>query len=217
MVVTRGERTTVTKARKIKFLEDGELPEDAEVVTVNTRESTREPEEQQEESGSDSDDAPEEESISTSKEASIQKRKADEKLQQELRKQEKEKRKQKDLQFQKQQQAKRQRIQVLASASELPDLLPDEVLESEDEEDAPSIAKHMRAHDLEKEHAEMTKRMKLEKLRQLMQQKTQALKKGPVLVQVNTFDPSKKRVPRAEPSILASKNSWLQRESLGKK
>lgn len=218
MAKTRSASSLGVRPKKIKFLDDGEFPSDVEVIDLDTRESTVEPQAHQEsELDSDSDDAPEEESISTSKQASVQKQKEQQKLEQELRKQEKEKRKQKDLQYQKQQQEKRDRIKELTSATELPDLLPDDVLESDDEDEIIVAGKHMRAEDLEKEHLEMRKKMKLEKLRQLKEQRTQAVKRGPVLVKVQSFNPNKKQVPRAEQSVLDSKSSWLMRASLGKK
>ncbi|SGZ57203.1 CIC11C00000002733 [Sungouiella intermedia] len=191
MVVTRSGRSTRETAKKIKFTDDGEMPEQVEVFSV---ESTREPEEQpqeesEEESDSDSDEAPEAESISTSKQALIQKQKEQEQLKQDLRKQERE--------------------------QELPDLLPEEALESDHEEETKK-GKHLRSEDFEKEHAAMRKKMKLEKLRLIKEQRKAALNKGPVVVQVQSFN-SKKQAPRAEKSILDSKKAWLERASLGKK
>lgn len=218
MVVTRSGRSTQQKSKKIKFTEDGDVPEDIEIFSV---ESTREPEEipepqsEESDSDSDSDEAPEAESISTSKQALIQKQKEQEQLQQDLRKQEREKRKQRDLQYKQQQEAKREKIRELAEADELPELLPEEVIESDHEEES-RARKHLRAEDLEKEHAAMRKKMKLEKLRMMKQQRKQSQKKGPVLVQVQTFN-SKKQAPRAELSVLDSKKAWLERASLGKK
>lgn len=216
MVVTRSGKST---GKKIKFLDDGELPSDAEVVNVDTREGTREPEdvEEEDEDDSDSDEAPEEESTLKAKEELLVKQKEQAKLEKQLRDQEREKRKQRDLQFKQQQDAKRERIRQLAEAEELPDLLPEEVLESDDDDETPVGGKHKRAEDLEQEHAAMRKKMKLEKLRQLKAQRQSAVKKGPVHVQVQRFGSSKNRVPAAEASVLESKNSWLQRASLNKK
>lgn len=216
MVVTRSGKT-VGSAVKIKFSDDGTIPDNAEIVSVDTRESTREPEgeSESESDDSDSDEAPEEESIATSKQASIQKQKEQQRLQQELRKQEREKRKQRDEQFKQQQEAKKEKIKQLAQADELPDFLPDEVFESDLEEQAGG--KHMRAEDFEKQHEAARKRLKLERLKQLKEQREKAVNKGPVLVKVQTYDPANRRVPPAEESILQSKNAWLQRPSLGKK
>lgn len=216
MVVTRSGRSTKETAKKIKFTEDGDLPENVEVFSV---ESTKEPEEAPQvsndsESDSDSDEAPEAESLSTSKQALLEKQKNEAKLQQDLRKQERERRKQRDLQFKQQQEAKKEKIKQLAEAEELPDLLPEEAFESDSE--GPTARKHLRAEDLEKEHAEIRKKMKLEKLRMLKEQRKLALKRGPVVVQVQSFN-SKKQVPRAEQSILDSKRAWLERASLGRK
>lgn len=239
------------KGKAIKFLEDGSIPSDAEIVSIDSRESTREPEEiknnekgedvegeddsedadeaendlkdgqekknsdQESDSDSDSDsDAPEEESTASSKQASIEKLKQEKQRQQELRKLEREKRKQRDAQLKLQLEARRERIRELASAEELPEFLPEEVLEPEEPK---SLGKHIRLEELEKEHAESRKRAKLEKLRQIKDLRRKALDKGPVQVQVQTFGQSKRSVPRAEASVLESKNSWLQRASLGKK
>lgn len=220
MVVTRSGRSTQEKPKKIKFTDDGELPENVEVFSV---ESTREPEEPQEplkqeddeESDSDSDEAPEAESISTSKQALIKKQKEQEQLQQELKKQERERRKQRDLQFKQQQEAKREKIKELAAAEELPDLLPDEVFEPDHNQDV-RAGKHIRAEDFEKEQAAMHKRAKLEKLRKIKEQRKLALNKGPVVVEVQAFN-SKRQAPRAEQSVLDSKKAWLERASLGRK
>lgn len=223
--------------KAIKFLEDGSIPLDAEVVTIDSRETSRQPEylanesddvpevessnikenesESEADSESDSDsDAPEEESTATAKQASIEKLKQEKQRQQELRKLEREKRKLRDAQLKLQLEAKKERIREMASAEELPEFLPEEVLEPEEPQ---TIGKHIRLEELEKEHLENRKRAKLEKLRQIKDLRRQALKKGPVQVQVQTFGLLKRSVPRAEASVLESKNSWLQRASLGKK
>lgn len=215
MVVTRSGRTIRETPKKIKFTEDDDLAANDEVLSV---ESTKEPQENHEsesESDSDSDEAPEAESISTSKQALIQKQKEQQQLNQDLRKQERERRKQQDLVYKQQQEAKRAKLKELADAEELPDLLPEEALEPELEEESRG-GKHLRAEELEKEHAAMRKKMKLEKLRMIKEQRTAAFKKGPVVVQVQSFN-SKKQAPRAEQSILESKRAWLERASLGKK
>lgn len=213
MVVTRSGKT-VGIAKKIKFSDDGSVPNDTEIVSVNTRESTREPSGSESEE-SDSDEAPEEETIATSKQATLQKQREQERLQQQLRQQEREKRKQRDQQFKQQQEAKKEKIKQLAEAEELPDVLPEELFESEPEESVE--AKHIRAEEFERQHEAARKRMKLEKLKQLKQQRKLAVSRGPVLVQVQSFDPTKRRAPRAEEAVLQSKTAWLQRESLGRK
>lgn len=223
--------------KAIKFLEDGTIPLDAEIVTVDSRESTREPEElpddsdsapeaessntketapdSEEDSDSDSDsDAPEEESTVSAKQASIEKLKQEKQRQQELRRLEREKRKERDAQLKLQLEARRERIREMATAEELPEFLPEEVLKPEEPQ---TSGKHIRLEELEKEHLESRKRAKLEKLRQIKDLRRQALKKGPVQVQVQAFGLTKRSVPRAEASVLESKNSWLQRASLGKR
>ncbi|OBA19812.1 hypothetical protein METBIDRAFT_230387 [Metschnikowia bicuspidata var. bicuspidata NRRL YB-4993] len=225
MVVTRSGKSVTTTGKKIKFLDDGGDPSDIEVVTVSSaRESSQEPEQTgAASSGSDldedSDEAPEEESISQLKSTALQKKREQEKLEQSLRQQDREKRKQRDLQFKQQQEAKREKIKDLVLADQLPDLLPEEAFESEDEEDMldnTRSGKHLRTEHFEQEDAAMRKRMKLEKLRRLKEMRNQALKKGPVYVQVHE-GASKSRVPRAEQSVLDTKSQWLQRESLKKK
>lgn len=199
-----------------KFLDEDIV--DAEIIAVSSREPTLEPEtlndEDQEDSDSDSDsDAPEEESTSVAKDQMMDKLKKDQQRQQELRQQERKKRKQRDAQLREQLEARRERIRELAAAEELPDLLPEEVLAPEPE----TQGKHIRLEELEREHAESRKRAKLDKLRQIKELRKQALKKGPVHVQVQAFGLSKQTVPRAEASVLETKHSWLQRASLGKK
>ncbi|GEQ68433.1 hypothetical protein JCM33374_g2101 [Metschnikowia sp. JCM 33374] len=226
MALTRSGKAVGTGGKKIKFSEDGELPSGTEALLVTSRESTQEPEQSdaasESESEEDSDEAPEEESVSQSKSALLSKMKEQEKLEQKLRKQEREKRKQRDLHYKQQQDAKREKIKELVAADELPDLLPEEALESDNDDDvSPTIhtknGKHLRTEDFEKEDAAMRKKMKLEKLRNLKEMRNQALKKGPVYVQVQHDTTSKNRVPRAEQSVLSTKSQWLQRESLNRK
>lgn len=169
-----------------------------------------------EESADDSDEAPEEESISVSKRAVLEKQQKIKALEQKQRQQERNRRKELDLQNQKQQEEKRRQEKLkqerLAQMTkELPDLLPDDLLEEEVE------SKHILEEDFEREHEEMRKRMKIEKLKKLKELKNQAVKKGPVYVQVQSHDPRRKRVPRAESVVVETRASWLQRESLGKK
>lgn len=222
MAVTRSGRAIGDVGKKIKFLEDGEAPSDIEIIS--TRESTQEPENIGSESSEneledDSDEAPEEESVSQLKSAVLQKLKEQEKLEQKSRQQEREKRKQRDLQFKQQQEAKREKIKELVVADELPDLLPEEALESDDEENviiSSKTGKHLRSEDFEKEDAAMRKKAKLEKLKNLKEMRKQALKKGPVYVQVQDST-SKNRVPVAEKTVIDTKSQWLQRESLNRK
>lgn len=222
MARTRSYAAAQFAGKSTKFLDDGSLPLDVEVVTIESRESTREPDNRREvkpepesesESGSDSDSAPEEEATSVAKSKTIELLKEQKQRQQEIRKQEREKRKQRDEHLKLQLEARRERIRELVEAEELPELLPEEVF---DTEPAAPKGKHIRLEELEKEHLENRKRAKLEKLRQIKDLRKQALKKGPVHVQVQTFG-LRTVVPRAEASVLETKNSWLQRESLGKR
>lgn len=200
-------------SKKIKYTDDGELPDGhepapAEAPTAESEES---------DSDSDSDEAPEEESISASKAKTLNQQKEQKRLEQERRKQEKQKRKEQDLVYQQQQQEKKKRLDELMASKELPDLLPDELLQAVEKTPQEPQGKHMRSEDLEEEYAEMRKKAKLEKLKQLKQQRTLAIKKGPVHVQVQQFGQSKKIVPRADPKVVESKNSWLNRDSLRRK
>lgn len=215
MAPKKGVISAPVKSKKIKFTDDGDLPKSVKVPKLAEIEDSESAQESDSDLDSDSDEAPEAESISTSKQALIQKQKEQEQLQQDLRRQEREKRKQRDLQFKQQQEAKREKIRELAAAEELPDLLPDEVFEPETKEEI-RAGKHIRAEEFEKEHAEERKRAKLAKLRQLKEQRKSALKKGPVVVQVQDFN-AKKQAPRAEQSVLDSKKAWLERASLGRK
>lgn len=222
MARTRSRTASQFAGKSIKFLDDGTIPLDTEVVNIESKESTQEPEgslkgpdsAQNSDSESDSDEAPEEEATSVAKNKTIELLKEQKQRQQNLRKQEREKRKQRDEQLKLQLEARRERIRELAAAEELPDLLPEEVFEPEPEEPK---GKHIRLEELEREHLENRKRAKLEKLRQIKELRKLALKKGPVHVQVQSFGLLRTTVPRAEANVLESKNSWLQRASLGKK
>ncbi|GBL47882.1 hypothetical_protein [Candidozyma auris] len=206
--------------KKIKFSEDGELPDGMSAV-IEPAVEKQSSDESESESESDSDEAPEEESISASKARTLKQQKEQEQLEQELKKKEKQKRKEQDLLYQQQQQEKKKKLEEILASSELPDLLPDELIESVEEERKKEKqlpqGKHLRSEELESELAEMRKKAKLEKLKQLKQQRTSAVKKGPVNVQVQTFGEKKKTVPKADPKVLESKNSWLNRESLKRK
>lgn len=232
MAKTLGSAASAFKGKSIKFLDDGSSPMDGEDGELESDDSgidsdeieensegeeieNSQDEEVESDSDSDSDsDAPEEESTSVAKQETIEKLKQEKQRQQDLRRQEREKRKQRDVQLKLQLEARKERIRELASAEELPDFLPEEVLEPEEPQ---SLGKHIRLEELEKEHAESRKRAKLEKLLQIKELRKQAINKGPVHVQVQTFDLTKRTVPRAEASVLETKNSWLQRASLGKK
>lgn len=215
-----------TAALSVKFLEDGHISLDAEVVTIDSRESTLEPEEpankkqaidvdgSADSEDSDSDSAPEEEFTGVAKQETIERLKREQKRQQDLRRQEREKRKQRDEQLKQQLEARRQRIRELAAAEELPELLPVEVFVEDTMEPQ---GKHLRQEELEQEEMKRKKKAKLEKLREIKALRKQALKKGPVHVQVQTFGLTKNTVPRAEASVLDTKNCWLMRASLGKK
>lgn len=213
---TSGQKTAIPK--KIKFLDDGEadIPlENPEKESTPEETSESEPDS---ESDSDSDDAPEEESMSSGK-AQVEKQQQEKaRLDKERKQKEKEQRKERDAIFQKQQKEKRERLKQLTNSKELPDYLPEELIESE-EEDFKSLpqGKHVRSEELEKEYEQMKKKLKAEKLKKLKEQRSQAIKKGPVHVQVSRFETNKNSAPKADPRILETKESWLHRKSLRRK
>lgn len=225
MSVTRKGTQAQRAPKRIKFSDDGdELPQ----PEIATRESLSEDEAEDEtneqeaedfESGSDSDDAPEEESTLQLKFALMNKLKEREQAEQEAKRKEKEKRKQRDLQFKQQQEEKRERIKELVKAEKLPDLLPDEVFEEDQWESKETVPEgtHLKSEHFEKELAAAKRKAKLEKLKQIKEMRKLSLKQGLVYVQVQKPTDLGNRAPRAEQSVLDSKSSWLQRDSLKRK
>lgn len=215
-------KVTPTKAKKIKFLDledegfvtaEEDAEEDAEEITPEEEKEVDS--ESESDSDSDSDDAPEEESTSTSRQAIIEQQKEAFKIRQEKNRQERERRRQLDLQNKQQQEearkTKKDRVQ-----EEMPEYLPTDLLESDDEETTTKIQpKHIK---LDKEdEKEIRKQMLMKKLGERKKERQSSIKKGPVNVQVQTFNSKKKVVPVAENKIINSREQWLKRKSLGKK
>lgn len=213
MVKTRSGKRIGAEPKKIKFSEDGEAPQSSVAATA----PAVQPESEEE---SDSDEAPEEDSTSQSREATLNKIKERELADLELKRQAKERRKLKDLQFAEQQLAKKRRLQELALAEQLPELLPEELFEDVDA-NSTGNKKHMREDELDSQHQRqaeaLRKQAKLEKLRKLKELKNNAVLKGAVHVRVLASDNGVKKAPVAEQRVLRSKEDWMQRESLAKK
>jgi U3 small nucleolar RNA-associated protein 16 len=226
MVVTRSGASTRKDAVKIKFNEDGENPE-GEFHTADEGEDSGEPskeiaedEEDEDdedsqgndsESDSDSDDAPEEESTAGARKEVLKKQQEQIEIQQEKKKAEREKRKRQDEYNKQQKQSKKPKVDV----EQLPEFLPEELIESlETEEHQTPKNTHIRL-DIEDEK-ELRRQAKLEKLANIKKLKSASVKMGPVNVKVQSFN-SKKTVPKAESKIVNSREKWLKRKSLNKK
>lgn len=201
MVVTRNQER---QAKKIKFDDDGtaDIPE-----PVNDEQN---PEIiSDDEQDDDSDEAPEEESTTTAKQAIIAKQRAEKAAEAELRKQEREKRRQQDI-YNKQQQEEKK----LKQRTELPDILPDDILEAannqEPEPEPIPVSKHKKLQDFD---VEIKQQIKREKLKQLKALNKASIKKGPVHVKVLQ---STKGVPRAE-KVVNARDKWLKRKALGRR
>ncbi|ODV81477.1 uncharacterized protein CANTADRAFT_87466 [Suhomyces tanzawaensis NRRL Y-17324] len=219
MAITRSNLDTKRPTKK-KFL-DTDVSE-IEYHTADEINAKEEPPksqpEQDSESDSDSDEAPEEESTSSSKKAIIERQKQERLAQQKLKEEERELRRQKDLKFKQQQEAKKEReLEKLANKpQELPEFLPDDIFEALEEKEPKG--KHMKAKELDEMSQKLLRqKMKEEKLRKLKESRTGILKKGPINVQVQSFNLHKKAVPKAESRILDTKAQWFNRSSLNKK
>lgn len=213
MVKTRSGKRIGAEPKKIKFLDDGKAPQ----FSVAPKAPAIQPESEEE---TDSDEAPEEDSTSQSREAALNKIKERELADLELKRQAKERRKLKDLQFAEQQLAKRRRLQELALAEQLPELLPEELFQKPDTSE-PGSKKHVREDELDLQHQRqaeaLRKQAKLEKLRKLKELKTSAVQKGAVHVRVLASDNGVRKAPVAEQRVLQSKEDWMHRKSLAKK
>ncbi|KAK6460160.1 U3 snoRNA associated-domain-containing protein [Scheffersomyces coipomensis] len=234
--VTRSQVKSDRKPTKIKFSDEGNSLNDIEyhtaeeeVADVDEEEDDEDEddiEEDSEEEDEDSDDeAPEEESTKVSEkqiEAKIKKQKEADAL---SKKAERERRKQLDLKYKEQQESKRQKIEESKPASshieqeELPDFLPEELLETVNNQPIIPNGKHLRIRDFEEIDEKLIRQ-------QLMKDKLQKIKlagktsmvKGPVHVKVQSFGSTKnKLVPKSESKILKSRDKWLKRKSLNKK
>lgn len=219
--IAKNHRMAITRSalgpKKIKFDDD-----DDNIELETKHEQPQQVEESEEEdSGSDSDDAPEEESISTAKKDLEEKKKLEQQLQREAKQAMREKRKQQDQRNREQQDAKRAKEEAARAAEEtakedLPDLLPEGLAESL-AEDKPA-AKHIKVKELDAISAKLLRqKQKEEKLRKIKASRLTSVNKGPINVQVQSFNVNKKVVPRSESAIVDSKNQWLQRLSLNKK
>lgn len=157
-------------------------------------------------SGLESDDAPEEELTATSKQAILDQQKREFERLQEQRRAERERRRQLDLQNKEQQEQKR-----LNKYADLPELLPTDVLEEVEKEQAkPKV--HLKMNALEE--LEARRQLKLQKLKLLKDKRI--VQKGPVSVAVQTFR-KKPVVPRAEQAVVDVREQWLKRDSIRRK
>ncbi|CDK29909.1 unnamed protein product [Kuraishia capsulata CBS 1993] len=178
---------------------------------------------------SSDDEAPEEENLGTSKEAVTRQENEKRRLQEEKQRIERQKRREAQQKFEKQQLEKRTRSEAKGHKYEdLPDILPDDVLaavsETEDKSEPFSARSHVRYDDLDKETLkEVSKQMKVQKLRMARKATKSSEKKGPVTVKV--LEKIRKisnsttvlTVPKAESRVVSSKDRWLKRKSLGKR
>ncbi|ODV95262.1 hypothetical protein PACTADRAFT_75772 [Pachysolen tannophilus NRRL Y-2460] len=196
-------------------------------------EEIEEDEEEEEEEDSESDsDAPEEEGISGGVDTFAKLEAEAAKLEQDQKKTVKQKRREQNLKFAQQQQEKKARIigkqGKEVDITELPDILPEELLESIDN-DSVSLHKTLPATqpkriNFQEPDKKQLKKLKLAKLKQLNKlNNSKTLKKGPVTVSVlnngNNYTIGARRilsVPVGENRVVNKKNKWLQRKTLKK-
>lgn len=191
-----------TRSKKIKF--DDEPNQSGEYFTAEDEGSGHsEEEESEEESDSDSDDAPEEESTATTKKAILQQQAKQQQIKQEQKKLEKEKRRQLDHHNKQQQDVKKQN-------NPLPDYLPEDLLNDDDE----SEVDEPRA--IVNNDAQIKKANVLNIKKQLDKLKEKLVTKGPVQVQVYKVN-KHKTVPKSEAKIVTTRDQWLQRKSVRRK
>lgn len=224
MVNIKNKQKDTKTPTKIKFLDEEDVTIDGEYFTADEeaigQDTILEEEEEDDDSDSDSDsdDAPEEESTTTTKQSILNKQKQQFQLEQEQKRIEREKRRKLDLQNKEQQDSKKSKKQQ--KIEELPEFLPTDILESDNEEEANKKIetvkpKHYKLSDLDE--IEARKQLKIQKLKDLKNKKTTLVKKGPVSVQVQSFNSNKKVVPKAENKVLDTREQWLQRKSLRRK
>lgn len=216
MAVTRSHDVPKV-GKKIKFLEDDFAGNDGRhTVEEEDVKSQSEDIESNSDSEDDLDDAPEEESTSTAKQSIIERERKQRELEQKAREADREKRREKDLQNQLQQQSKKQKkLARKEDEEELPEFLPEDIFEPV--ESQPS-GKHLKAEELDEiDQKLMRQKMKEEKLKSIKNSKKLSIKKGPINVQVQSFNINKKVVPRAEAKIVDAREKWLKRKSLNKK
>ncbi|ABN64854.2 predicted protein [Scheffersomyces stipitis CBS 6054] len=216
MVVTTRSRSAKVPT-KIKFSEaDNSLNE----VEYHTAEENEEEEEESSSEDSD-DDAPEEESLSTAKQDIINKQKKQKELEAQRRKEERERRRELDLKNKEQKSKKKEREQPQQEENELPDFLPDDLIEAIENDGllaAHTQSKHLKVQDFEEMDQKLLRqKIKQEKLRAIKLSKKLSVNKGPVQVKVQSFNSNKKLVPKSESRIVKSKDKWLKRKSLNRK
>ena len=212
MAVTRSKDIPVV-GKKIKFLDEDLNGNDdyhtAEEVAIKSQSEN-------DESDSD-DDAPEEVSTSTAKQSIIEKERKQREIELKSREADREKRREKDLQNKLQKQSKKEKKQSRkVEEVDLPEFLPEDIFESL--ESAQSSGKHLKVKELDEiDQKLMRQKMKEEKLKSIKNSKKLSIKKGPINVQVQSFNINKKVVPRAEAKIVDAREKWLKRKSLNKK
>ncbi|ODQ81053.1 hypothetical protein BABINDRAFT_160471 [Babjeviella inositovora NRRL Y-12698] len=145
-------------------------------------------------------------------------------MQAEAKKADREKRREQNVKFTQQQEEKKTRLAEKKKDSDVPDLLPEDFLESlqnggdesDNKDDAPA-SKHMKMEDFEEmERDEIRKQIKQQQAKALREAKKATIKKGPVRV---TALSAKKigLVPVSENRVTNARNKWMKRKSLGKR
>lgn len=219
MVVTRNGKSTAAALpapRRMKFQEENTSME-ADYHTADEAGG----DEPAAEEDLDSDDAPEEESVSSSKSLVLQLQRQQRALEQEQKRLEKERRRHFNEVHAEQQRLKREAQHDTKPAKDLPEFLPGDVLaamaDAEDEEESQPQGKHLRLEDFEElDQRQLARHLKEEQLRQLKLQKRQTIKRGPVHVRVAKA-PSRNSAPAAESKVLNARSKWLKRKSLAKR
>lgn len=184
--------------KKIVFDDDGELegPQESKSEIIEN------PKLQDEED--DSDEAPEEELINKSKQQILANENHLETLEKARQQAEKDKRRRQDLYNQQQQQNKRKLQKPQVHEQDVPDILPDDIIQARNNAITPiSKPQHKQLDD-----PELSRQLKLAKLAHLRSETS--IKKGPVHVVVSK---SVRGVPKAE-KITSSRDKWLNRKSL---
>lgn len=225
---------TRTQAKKIKFSEEDE-DEVGEIPQPVLEPVVLEEEDEGDDSSSDSDEAPEEESTNKSKQAVLETEKQLREQIVQQRASEREKRRELDLRYAAQQQQRKAEQEKLAKEQdqqqqqqqqqdkqEIPDYLPDDLLDDitsgkiqqKQKQNSLPKGKHVRL-DVEED-----KRLQLiAKLKQIKQSKSKAVEKAKgVFVKVDQNQGRiGKVVPKAEKKIVGSRDKWLKRKSLNRK
>lgn len=204
--------------KKFDDLEEAPVPEIREELPENDVSDSESSEE------SSDDEAPEEELVSAGlKNAELIE---EERLKAEraIKQLEKAKRRGVSLRAQKQLEEKKLRESERKEESddEIPDMLPEELLEAFDSQPEAAQLSHKNFEEDPKEIRKQLKKLRLQQLKQLQKMKNQSVKKGPVVVSVlkgNGRVVNNKKVlsvPVSEHKITGKRDKWLQRKSLGK-